>query len=115
MLAWDLATNLISISFWVIHSRVGRKRCLNTALETNLDGEETLVGMAVRDSYQYFNVLLLITVRHVIRDERKYYEDLLQYSRDHLMVNKLINSKWETLMPSLKVLTLTLVIPISFV
>jgi hypothetical protein len=54
-------------------------------------------------------------VRHVIRDERKYYEDLLQYSRDHLMVNKLINSKWETLMPSLKVLTLTLVIPISFV
>lgn len=26
------------------------------------------------------------TVRHVRKDERKYYEELLKYSRDHLML-----------------------------
>lgn len=28
----------------------------------------------------------IISVRHVKKDERKYYEELLKYSRDHLML-----------------------------
>lgn len=30
--------------------------------------------------------LFFLTVRHVKKDERKYYEELLKYSREHLML-----------------------------
>lgn len=36
-------------------------------------------------SYRYF-FSCTILVRHVKKDERKYYEELLKYSRDHLML-----------------------------
>lgn len=32
------------------------------------------------------NFFSLLVVKHVKKDERKYYEDLLKYSRDHLML-----------------------------
>lgn len=34
-------------------------------------------------SFEYISAIL---VRHVKKDERKYYEELLKYSRDHLML-----------------------------
>ena len=43
----------------------------------------------------------MFSVRQVRRDEKKYYEDLLQYSKQHLMVSWL---KTLTLLPHAKVL-----------
>ena len=36
--------------------------------------------------------MLMFSVRQVRRDEKKYYEDLLQYSKQHLMVSWLKNT-----------------------
>ena len=38
----------------------------------------------------------MFSVRQVRRDEKKYYEDLLQYSKQHLMVSWLKNTHFVT-------------------
>ena len=52
----------------------------------------------------------MFSVRQVRRDEKKYYEDLLQYSKQHLMVSWLKNTYFVThakvLHPSLYMLCL---------
>jgi len=44
--------------------------------------EKQVVLYSIRNQLRYRNNL----VKHVKKDERKYYEELLKYSRDHLML-----------------------------
>uniref|UniRef100_A0A8D0E7P4 Family with sequence similarity 91 member A1 n=1 Tax=Salvator merianae TaxID=96440 RepID=A0A8D0E7P4_SALMN len=46
------------------------------------DYEKQVVLYSIRNQLRYRNNL----VKHIKKDERKYYEDLLKYSRDHLML-----------------------------
>ena len=42
---------------------------------------------SIRDFHKVIIIVIFLSVRQVRRDERKYYEDLLQYSKQHLMVS----------------------------
>ena len=44
-----------------------------------------MVSASDEYSLQFF-LCFFIAVRHVKKDERKYYEELLRYSREHLML-----------------------------
>ena len=87
------------LRLWEIMNRTGRSVCLIIASRTNSDGRVASVGETLRKfcffSFSFFciiccdveTILLLLTVKQVRKDEKKYYQELIQYSRQNLMVN----------------------------
>lgn len=74
----------IDVEFHIRHNYPWSKLPTNVkqSLGNSREYEKQVVLYSIRNQLRYRNNL----VKHVKKDERKYYEELLKYSRDHLML-----------------------------